>query len=254
MFPEIVIEAESNDLDAFYGRGGALQLWDDKEAWEIRTAQEANFYHEKLKQYDVKSVLDSSAASGFHAIGLAKAGFSVTAVDGFKPFVDAGIRNQQSFGVTFPYLYCPWTSLNSLNNLGSFDAVLCLGASLHHTDREGVQNLFHNIQKLLAPNGVFIVEQRNYERLLAERLTRSTHPCGWRYEMEYTDDPHSMYFRLLDERRGINVRFHATLTLQSELLQLARSAGYKCLETCLDYGRTVQGSEASWIQYVFGCE
>lgn len=62
--------AEAEDLEGFYGAGGALKLWDDKVAWRLRAACEGSFYEDILHKGGAKRVIDVAAASGFHAIGL----------------------------------------------------------------------------------------------------------------------------------------------------------------------------------------
>jgi|GEM_PF-6198001 len=171
---------ESNyELDAFYGQGKASTLWNDKEAWAIRERAEEDFYAELLRRHGASSVLDVSAASGFHVIPLARAGFRAAATDGFEGFVTEGRKNVEDAGLTIPFLNVLWRDLPSIvSSVGTFDAALCLGSSLHHTDLSGVAELFQNMHALLNPNGKFIVEQRNYERLFQERPEHLAHPCG----------------------------------------------------------------------------
>lgn len=243
--------ATPDDLEAFYGLGGALKLWDDKEAWRIRVEEEGSFYYDLLRRLGVTSVIDLAAASGFHPIHLSLAGFQVTAVDGFEPFVTAGIANQKAYNCYFPFLAMSWNKLATLKDSSRrYDAALCLGASLHHTDQAGVIQLLRDTKTLLRPQGLFIIEQRNYEKLFSERPSHAQHPCGWRYGLVYRE-PRTLYFHLQDEARGININFQGNVTFQTELIALAEQEGYQLIETHYNHGRLRDASEAGWIEYVF---
>lgn len=240
-----------DDLAGFYGKGKAWMLWDDKDAWKVREGLEGSFYADLMRKHNVHSVLDVSAASGFHAISLAKAGFATAAVDGFEGFVAAGERNARESELAIPFMHALWSELPRVGmRLGSFDAAICLGSSLHHTDKAGVDELFQNIGSVLNPGGKFVVEQRNYERLLEERPCIIDHPCGWRYTLEYPDS-RTVVFHLKDEARGLNTSTVTTITFEDEVTQIARDRGYELCERYLDYGKHSDREQSWWIQYVF---
>lgn len=244
-------EARWDDLNSFYSSGGALKLWDDKEAWRLRAVEEGSFYQELLTKHGVRTILDTAAASGFHSVRLVQAGFSVVAVDGLRDFVDAGINNQKELKITFPFRHVRWNELKAqILPESPFDCALCLGGSLHHTDMKGISELFSNTRKLLSEGGIFVVEQRNYERLFSERPSVATHPCGWTYTLEY-HDPHTIYFHLKDPKRGINVRFEGLITIEKELLPISQANGFTLVSSHFDHGRKQNREEASWIEYVF---
>jgi SAM-dependent methyltransferase len=240
-----------DDLDGFYGQGKAWMLWDDKDAWKIREGVEGTFYADLLRKHGAHSVIDVSAASGFHAITLARAGFDTAATDGFAGFVVAGERNVKESQLDIPFMQAAWSELPRVGmQLGTFDAAICLGSSLHHADQAGVDELFQNIGSVLNPGGKFIVEQRNYERLFRERPSIIDHPCGWRYTLEYPDS-RSVVFHLEDDRRGLNTSTATTITFEDEVLQIAKARGYALCERYCDYGTRSEREQSWWIQYVF---
>jgi SAM-dependent methyltransferase len=252
---ELVRESRSavagDDLDGFYGLGKAWMLWDDKGAWKIREGVEGCFYADLLRKHHVHSVIDVSAASGFHAITLARAGFVTAATDGFDGFVEAGERNVRESQLEIPFMRAAWSELPRVGmRLGSFDAAICLGSSLHHADSAGVDELFLNIGSVLNPSGKFIVEQRNYESLFRERPTLIDHPCGWRYTLDYPD-AHTVVFHLEDDKRGLNTSTATTITFEHEVLQIAKGRGYALCEQYFDYGKHSDREQSWWIQYVF---
>jgi SAM-dependent methyltransferase len=244
-------EARARDLEGFYSTGGALELWNDKEAWRLRAAHEGSFYKDILNKEGAKRVLDTAAAAGFHAIGLSQAGFSVTAADGLSAFVEAGRRNQFDSNSHFPFVNLRWSELTpQAFAQAPFDAALCLGGSLHHTDKAGVAELFVNVRTLLRPGGIFVVEQRNYEQLFTDRPKVSNHPCGWTYNLEFVE-PRTVFFHLMDITRGINVRCECIVTFERELLEISERAGFRVKASFFDFGKTVERENASWIQFIF---
>ena len=49
--------AQADDLEGFYSQGGALKLWDDKEAWKLRATYEGTFYIDLLNKSGANRVL-----------------------------------------------------------------------------------------------------------------------------------------------------------------------------------------------------
>lgn len=240
-----------DDLDRFYGQGKAWILWDDKEAWRLRGEIEGDFYSRLLSKHNISSVIDISAASGFHVISLARAGFITAAIDGFEGFVSAGRRNVEDAQLEIIFQHARWSDLASLAaRIGTFDAAVCLGSSLHHTDQSGVGDLFRDIGCVLNPGAKFIVEQRNYERLFSERPESIDHPCGWRYALEYPDH-RTVIFHLKDQARGLDTSTLTTITFENEMLQIAHAQGYSLRDTYYDYGKHSDRAQSWWIQYVF---
>ena len=144
-----------------------------------------------------------------------------------------------------------WSQISSESLPESpFDAALCLGSSLHHTNSEGIAELFTNTRAILRKGGIFVVEQRNFEQLFSERPKLASHPCGWSYALEFSE-PRTIYFHLTDTRRGINVRFEGLVTFERELIPIAEQTGFRLASTFYDHGRTKQRDEARWIEFVF---
>jgi 2-polyprenyl-3-methyl-5-hydroxy-6-metoxy-1,4-benzoquinol methylase len=246
-----VSASASPELEQFYLTGGALKLWDDKDAWNTRAAVEDGFYVRLLQQENAFKILDVAAASGYHAIELARVGFSVAATDGLQQFVDAGLCNQRAANTFFPFKQALWSELSPALFQGeTFDAVLCLGGSLHHTHLQGVQELFTNVKSLLKPEGIFVVEQRNYERFFLEKPHEIPHPCGWKYRMDY-EEPRTIFYTLTDPTRLIAATCKCTVTFEHELFGIASETGFRIKNISYDYGRCSVKEESSWIHYTF---
>jgi SAM-dependent methyltransferase len=243
--------AEPNDIEAFYSKGGAAALWDDKVAWQLRRQSEGDFYPALLSKYGCKKIIDIAAAAGFHAIELNNAGFEVTASDGLKEFVEITNRNISRLRVKFPVIQTSWANLGiNLEHLKPFDAALCLGSSLHHCELPEIPDVFIQVRGILRSRGIFLVDQRNYEKLLIEKSSVTNHPGGWKYYMSYPDR-NSIIFHLEDKDREISTSCRSTVIPGKDLIDCASGGGFRLIETCYDYGKSSNSSEASWVQYVF---
>jgi len=150
-----------------------VSRWDELIDWDKRALGEGSFFTDVLLSVGACSVLDVSTGSGFHAVQLKKAGFAVRANDGSQTMVDRARANFARHGVDIPISCCDWLDLNPAR-LGTFDAVLCLGSSLCHVfdeaERVAVLQRFH---ALLRPGGLLIVDQRNFQAILAGNFKSS---------------------------------------------------------------------------------
>lgn len=113
--------------------------------------------------------VDLGAGIGMHSIPLAKAGWSVLAIDCSAMLLDelrqgvdgAAIEPVQDDLLNFPR-----------HLTRQPDLVLCLGDTLTHlSERRAVENLIATVATHLAPGGQFIVSFRDYSRAL-EGTTR----------------------------------------------------------------------------------
>lgn len=150
-----------------------VSRWDELIDWDKRTIGEGGFFTNLLLNVGACSVLDVSTGSGFHAVQLKKAGFDVRASDGSQTMVNRAIVNFARNGVDIPIACCDWLDLDPAR-LGRFDAVLCLGSSLCHVFDEGTRiAVLQRFHQLLRPGGLLIVDQRNFQAILAGHFKSS---------------------------------------------------------------------------------
>lgn len=148
--------------------------------WDKRAAGEGSFFYDLLRRSGAWRVLDAATGSGFHAAHLYKAGFDVTACDGSPTLVDRARRNFERLGVDVPVHRCDWQALDA-RVLGKFDAVLCLGSSLGQVfDKEARIAVMKRFRQMLKPGGLLLIDQRNFEAILAGRFRSSARydDCG----------------------------------------------------------------------------
>jgi glycine/sarcosine N-methyltransferase len=178
MTPVIVhLPADQRDMaDADYARQyheGLVERWDELIDWDKRAAGEGSFFRDLLHRFGAWRVLDAATGSGFHAAQLHTAGFGVTACDGSPTMVERARRNFERLGIDVPLHHYDWQALDPAV-LGTFDAVLCLGSSLCHVfDRESRIDVLKRFHKMLRPDGLLLIDQRNFDAILAGRFASS---------------------------------------------------------------------------------
>jgi glycine/sarcosine N-methyltransferase len=114
-------------------------------------------------------VLDSACGIGADAMALARSGFNVTASDGSESMVAEARRRCARFGVEIDITQSSWQDLPE-RIPGPFDLVLCLGNSIVHTaTKSSMIASLKGLKKVLSPNGVLVLDSRNWEYLYASR-------------------------------------------------------------------------------------
>ncbi|WP_411379642.1 class I SAM-dependent methyltransferase [Pseudomonas sp. MPB26] len=139
-----------------------VERWDELIDWKKRKEGERGFFENLLRKHGVRSVIDVSTGSGFHAVQLKKAGFDVVATDGSSTMLTKARANFREHEVGIESHYRDWHSLDP-QELGQFDAVVCLGSSLCHVfEAHERLKVLAKFRALLKPGGLLIVDQRNF--------------------------------------------------------------------------------------------
>ncbi|WP_082060997.1 class I SAM-dependent methyltransferase [Pseudomonas abietaniphila] len=150
-----------------------VSRWDELIDWNKRAEGEGAFFSQRLLKAGACRILDASCGSGFHSVQLRRAGFDVTASDGSPTMVRQAKANFARHHLQIPALCCDWHALDP-RQLGMFDAVLCLGSSLCHVFEEAERiAVLKRFRRLLRPGGVLLVDQRNFQAILAGQFTSS---------------------------------------------------------------------------------
>ena len=143
-----------------------VEKWDELIDWDRRAEGEGGFYEDLLRDAGCERILDAATGTGYHAVQLRKAGLDVLAADGAPEMVAKTAENAEALGVDLPVQQADWRTLSQDIN-GRFDAILCLGNAFTHlfseSERVAVLEEFH---KVLNPNGLVVIDQRNYDAIL----------------------------------------------------------------------------------------
>jgi SAM-dependent methyltransferase len=114
-------------------------------------------------------VLDSACGIGADAMALARRGFDVTASDASASMVAEARRRCLQFGVEMDISQSSWQDLPE-RVPGAFELILCLGNSIVHTaTRSEMISSLEGIKQVLSPDGVVVIDSRNWEHLYESR-------------------------------------------------------------------------------------
>jgi glycine/sarcosine N-methyltransferase len=136
--------------------------------WEGRLAHELPFFDGLFKDRETENVLDAACGTGYHAIALARRGYQVTGTDLSAPMIQRARENASRAGVHATFAVA---GLGQMASLGTaFDAAICLGNSLPHLlTREALAAALADFAQVLVPGGLLVIQNRNFDRVLAER-------------------------------------------------------------------------------------
>lgn len=157
-----------------------VERWDELIDWKKRKAGESGFFENLLRNHGVQTVIDVSTGSGFHAVQLKQAGFDVVATDGSPTMLTKARANFRRYGLAIPSHHRDWRALDP-QELGQFDAVVCLGSSLCHVFEASERlDVLQTFRALLKPGGLLVVDQRNFFAIRAGHFKSSGHYyyCG----------------------------------------------------------------------------
>jgi SAM-dependent methyltransferase len=111
-------------------------------------------------------ILDCSCGIGLLAVGLAEAGFRVTACDASPAMVERTQTLARAHGVEVLTRVCRWEQLPDQEWEDRFDAVFCVGNSLAHAvGRSGRRAAMQGMASVVRPGGVLVLTSRNWEQV-----------------------------------------------------------------------------------------
>jgi len=138
-------------------------------SWEGRLAYELDFIEEQLAAGDARRVLDVACGTGMHAIALTQRGYDVTGADLSAGMIARARENVAAAQVDARFVVAGFGELAA--GLGErFDALLCLGNSLPHAlNAASLSAALGDFAACLRPGGLLLIQNRNFDRVLAER-------------------------------------------------------------------------------------
>ena len=160
-------------------------------SWEKRLKNEAPFFQKLFEENKVKKILDLACGTGHHSIFFANFGFEVTGVDLSEKMLQLARKNAKGVS-SVKFIRAGFLDVYPRLK-DRFDAVICLGNSLPHLlSKKHLKRTLHNIYNLLNAGGIFILQNRNYDKILKKKL-RFMPP-----NIVEMQDERVVFFRLLD--------------------------------------------------------
>ncbi len=138
-------------------------------SWEARLEREGPFLQARFREYNVRSVLDAACGTGRHALLFATWGLAVTGADLSPTMVETARALAVKQGLPVRFVQAGFGSLAGETG-AQYDAVVCLGNSLPHLRNSAdLQTALADFCRALRPGGVLVLQNRNYDRILAEK-------------------------------------------------------------------------------------
>lgn len=236
-------------------------MWTDFVNWEKRRKGENGFLLKQLQKHDCQKVFDACLGDGADSIHLLKNKLDVTSNDIDKLFIKKAKENAKKNKVHLTITSFDWRRLDKHFPDNRFDAVICLGNSLTYLFRKADRlKTLRNFRKLLRPNGVLVIDERNYQYMLDKReeiLKKHQFDYSGKYvycgdivhgaPIEISDTKVRMEYT--DERTGRRGYLVLYPFKQRELLNLLKETGFSSIEQYSDYKRGFKKT-ADFYQYV----
>ncbi|MEX2090414.1 MAG: class I SAM-dependent methyltransferase [Bacteroidota bacterium] len=208
--------------------------YDAMTSFEQRFIREKPFFRMLIERYGIRTAIDAGCGTGFHSLLLAQLGVKVTAVD-LSPEMLTRVRDHaETMDIKLTTLQAEFHKLAAIVR-EPVDAVFSLGNSLAHLlSAEELTDALKNFAALLRPNGVLLLQNLNYHRILLQReRVQSIKDNGTKTYVRFYDftDP-LVFFNILtiDRQEGSIRQTLHTVPLRpillDEIVPLLRSAGF----------------------------
>lgn len=217
--------------------------------WDNRLAAEMPFILDQLQQLGNRSslrVLDAACGTGMHVIALAKEGFQAAGADLSPKMITRARQNAAEAGVAARFEAVGFGGLAEVFGAEAWDALLCLGNSLPHALTPGdLSAALRDFAACLRPSGLLVVQNRNFDRVMAQRerwMEPQAHRSGEDETLfvrfyDFASDG-LIDFNILTLRRSGAANWSQTVAStrlrplqQRELLQALESAGFHSLRS-----------------------
>ncbi len=187
--------------------------------WPGRLAYEMPFLLDQInsvvdRPVGTTRILDTATSTGMHAIALAQKGFVVTGTDISEGMINIAKKNAAAAGVDVFFTRAAFGEITHRVKLVPtgrglpFDVVLCLGNSLPHVEGKAeLEDALNDFYACLHPGGLLILQNRNFNRVLAEKER-------WMEPQSYSDaHGEKIYLRFYDFLMDGHIQFNI-LTLK----------------------------------------
>jgi SAM-dependent methyltransferase len=217
-----------------------------KEIWKLfipegLTIAENNYIPEECGLQPGDKVLDLMCGYGRNTLGLARKGFTITAIDNCKEYI-AEI-NETVAAENLP-VTCLEADVLEANYATTFDAAICLGNSFSFFDAADTVRLIANTARHLKPGGKFIIQTMMIKEIVELSFkedssgkigdyTMATH-CEWLHDPERIETTYTMQHNDGPEEVRDSIDYIFTY---DELCALIQQAGLEVVKVYAIPGR-----------------
>jgi cyclopropane fatty-acyl-phospholipid synthase-like methyltransferase len=130
-------------------------------------SEELNLFLDELfDMNNIESVLDFACGTGAQAVGLARAGYRVTAADLSPEMLK--IARKKAKGLKIKFIEADMRSAD----LGAHDAAICIFNAIGHLTSDECRAFFANAIEHLNPKGIFVTDILNYRAMQGKGLAQ----------------------------------------------------------------------------------
>lgn len=223
----------------FYDR--FVDVYDNLVSFNNRVKREANFYDSLFKKCNVKTVLDCACGTGHHIMMFKQLGYDVKGSDLSPAMITKARANLKERNLDAPLKISDFKELNK-NFDERFDAVICVGNSLPHLlSDEDLTLALTEMNAVLNENGILILEQRNYDKLLKDK--KRFFPVSFRenevffYVLDFL--PSEIIFNIINVNTSDQTFQTYTTTYNAlkmdKLKELLYNSGFQIIDLYADY-------------------
>lgn len=132
-------------------------------------AEDFRMLEPSFTAHHVRTVLDCACGTGIHVAILAGKGYDVSGSDASDAMLDQARLRLAAQDIEAPLYRALWSELPQVIS-ERFDAVICIGNSLPLAGSdEQVRDAVAGMYGMVRPGGVLIVQNRNFDKMEAER-------------------------------------------------------------------------------------
>ena len=193
--PALAYDQLSNNYDRFVN-------------WKNRLNFELPFLTTQLATLSIPHrssarILDAACATGMHTLAFAKMGYQMHGADISSGMIAQAHKNAEIEQLSVNFQTARFGDLSQTFGGEQFDAVLCLGNSLPHVSSlVDLHDTLMDFANCLRPNGMLILQNRNFESVLAQK-------DRWMEPQSFTEDGKEWVFvRFYDFEPDGSINFH----------------------------------------------
>ncbi|GAB6139097.1 class I SAM-dependent methyltransferase [Halanaerobaculum tunisiense] len=118
-------------------------------------------------------VLDVATGTGTYAVALAEAGYQVTGIDLSQAMITEAKQKFTSEEVTVDFKVADMREVDQTYEARNFALISCIGNSLVHLEGiEEIKKVLNKFYKLLVTEGKLVLQIVNYNRIVANKVTK----------------------------------------------------------------------------------
>ena len=225
--------------------------WFDSPHYHIlyknRDYKEAEFFLENLTQYlkpqPEDKILDLACGAGRHSIFLNKLGYQVTGVDLSPNSIKTALASSNE------RLYFDVHDMREVYKENEFDFVLNMFTSFGYfeSDEENIKML-QSVEKTLKPNGVFVLDFFNAEKVIRDLVKEETKEIeGVQFDLkrELIDGQIVKHIDFKDSNKSFSFQEKVQAINLADFSSLFSNTGLKIIATFGDYSLNEFDSENS---------